>query len=149
MKARSTVAVVFSLALLWAGRSFAEDRQAVESDLRAKEQAAWQAFADRDKQSFGAILTKDAVNISGGTMDKGRDNLLKAVSDWSVHSFSLSDFSYLWIDRNAVIVIYNATQDATCGGLHQPSKVIASSIWQRKGSKWVSPFHQETPAAAR
>jgi hypothetical protein len=43
-----------------------------------------------------------------------------------------------------VLMTYKANQDGTCGGTKIPSKVIASSIWQKQGGKWVSPFHQET-----
>jgi hypothetical protein len=63
-----------------------------------------------------------------------------------VNSFSLSDFSYMWLDKGTVVMTYAATQDATCDGKKQAGKVFATSIWQKKGSKWLSPFHQETEA---
>lgn len=55
-------------------------------------------------------------------------------------------FSYLWLDKDTVLMTYTATQDATCSGKKQTGKVIASSLWQKKDGKWVSPFHQETAA---
>lgn len=81
-------------------------------------------------------------------MDKGKQAILKDMMEpgCAVNNFSLSDFSYLWLDQDTVIMTYNATQDATCGGKKQPEKVVASSVWQKKGGKWLSPFHQETPA---
>jgi len=63
-----------------------------------------------------------------------------------VNSFSLSDFSYMWLDKDTVVMTYTGTQDATCDGKKQGGKVFATSIWQRKGGKWLSPFHQETEA---
>jgi len=62
-----------------------------------------------------------------------------------VDSFSLSDFSYIWLDDDTVMMTYNATQAGTCGGKEIPGKVVASSLWQKKSGRWVSPFHQETP----
>jgi hypothetical protein len=50
----------------------------------------------------------------------------------------------MWLDSDAVVMTYTATQDATCNGKKQPDKVIATSIWQKKNGKWMSPFHQET-----
>jgi hypothetical protein len=71
---------------------------------------------------------------------------MKGISSTSctVNGFTLSDFSYMWLDKDTVLMTYKATQDATCGGTKIPDKVIASSIWQNKGGKWLSPFHQET-----
>jgi hypothetical protein len=47
-----------------------------------------------------------------------------------------------------VVMTYAATQDATCEGKKQTGNVFATSIWQKKGGKWLSPFHQETEAGS-
>jgi len=60
----------------------------------------------------------------------------------------LSDFAYMWLDKDTVLMTYKASQDGTCGGKKIAPKVIASSIWQKQGGKWVSPFHQETITSA-
>ena len=74
------------------------------------------------------------------------EQVLKSTSDarCTVNSFSLYDFAYMWLDKDTVIMTYTATQDATCEGKKQGGKVFATSIWQKKGSQWLSPFHQET-----
>ena len=81
-------------------------------------------------------------------MARGKQQALNSLAgtDCTVNSFSLSDFSYLWLDKDTVIMTYTATQDATCSGKKQAGKVIAASVWQKQGGKWVSPFHQETTA---
>jgi hypothetical protein len=94
------------------------------------------------------MITNDSINIADGMVEKGKQQQLEAVagSGCSVKSFSLSDFSYMWLDKDTVVIMYTATQDATCSGKKQPDKVIATSIWQNKNGKWMSPFHQETAA---
>jgi hypothetical protein len=52
----------------------------------------------------------------------------------------------MWLNKDAVIMRYTATTDATCGGKKYPEKVWASSVWQNKAGTWVSPYHQETAA---
>ena len=101
------------------------------------------------KQSMG-WFTDDAISIADGGVFKGKEQLLKSVTDARcvVNSFSLSDFSYMWLDKNTVVMTYTGTQDATCDGKKQGGKVFASSIWQKKGGKWLSPFHQETEAGS-
>ena len=44
----------------------------------------------------------------------------------------LSNFSYMWLDKNTVIMTYTGTQDATCDGKKQGEKFVATSIWQKK-----------------
>lgn len=145
MKMRFAVVSLFAFALvLSAVPLLAENNQAIENDLKAKEQAAWQAFKDKNAKAFGDILTDDAINIAGGMMQKGKQEIVKGMDGCTVNNFSLSDFSFLWIDKDAVIITYTGTQDATCGGQKQPGKVLASSVWQKKGGKWLSSFHQET-----
>jgi hypothetical protein len=92
------------------------------------------------------MITEDVVSIGDGTMDRGKQQVLKILASGAcvVNSFSLSDFTFRWVDKDALIVTYTANQDVTCGSKKQPGKVIASSLWVNKGGKWLSPFHQET-----
>ncbi len=149
MKLRVTLVSLFVLALLLSGvQLWAEDHQALENALKAKEQAGWQAWKDHDAKAFEAMISDDAINIADGMMDRGKQQIMKDMnsSDCKVESFTLSDFSFLWVDKDAVMVTYTAAQDVTCGSKKQPGKVIASSLWVKKDGKWLSPFHQETAA---
>jgi hypothetical protein len=147
MTKRLPVVSMLSFALLLSAISLqAQSKDAVEKALQTKEQAGWQAWKDKDSKFFDGILPDSSINIAGGTMDSGKSNIIKgmASANCEVASFSLSDFAYMWLDKDTVVMTYKANQDGTCGGSKIPSKVIASSIWQKQGGKWVSPFHQET-----
>ncbi len=147
MKMRKILVSVFTLALLMSAvQLWAEDHQAVEKSLQTMEQAGWQAWKDHDAKPMAAMIPDDVINIADGTMQRSKQEIMKELNsgDCKVNSYNLSDFSYLWLDRDSVMMTYTATQDATCGGKKQAGKVIASSLWVKKGGKWVSPFHQET-----
>jgi len=150
MRMRVTlVSSIFLALLISAVPLCAENNQAVENSLKSKEQAGWQAWKDKDPKAFSDMVPDDVVNIADGMIERSKQQMLKDLSSGtcSVNSFSLSDFSFLWVDKDAVMLTYTATQDATCGGKKQPDKVIASSLWVKKGGKWMSPFHQETTAS--
>lgn len=147
MKMRVTLTSVIALVLVMSAVPMcAENNQAAENSLKAKEQAGWQAWKDKDPNSFEDMIPDDVVNVADGMVEHGKQAILKDLSSGvcSVKSFSLSDFSFQWVDKDAVMLTYAATQDATCAGKKQPGKVIASSLWVKKNGKWVSPFHQET-----
>jgi hypothetical protein len=145
---RSVVAVLMFALLVSAAPLFAESSADVEKALQSKEQAGWQAWKDHDKKAFDEMIPEDAINITGGTMDKGKPQIMKSAFEpgCQVANFTLSNFSYMWLDKDTVLMTYDAMQDATCSGQKVPGKVFASSIWQKKGGKWMSPFHQETVA---
>ena len=127
---------------------YSQTNAAVENTLQSNEQAGWQAWKDHDAKSVEGMTPENAVNIADGTVAKGKQQILKSVADpgCKVNSFSLSDFSYLWLDKDTAVMTYTATQDATCTGKKQAGKVIATSVWQKQNGKWMSAFHQETTA---
>ena len=130
------------------GELFSQANAVVEKVLEAKEHASWQAWKDHDIKPIQDMIPENYVGIADGGMAKGKQQLLNgtASQDCKVNSFSLSGFSYLWLDKTTVMMIYTATQDATCAGKKQPQKVIASSLWQKTVEGWMMRFHQETAA---
>ena len=146
---RRIAMTAFGFALLLSGvQLYSQSNAALEKSLQSDEQAGWQAWKDHNVKPVEGMISNDSINIADGMMTKGKEQVLKAMTEpgCAVNSFSLSDFSYLWLDKDTVIMTYTAIQDATCGGKKQPGKVIAASVWQKKNGKWMSPFHQETSA---
>lgn len=147
---RRHVVTAIAFALLLSGvEMYAQTNAATEKSLEAKEQAGWQAWKVHNSKPIESMVPQEVINIADGTVTKGAQQVLSAIGghDCTVNSFSLSDFSYMWLGKDTVLMTYTATQDATCSGKKQAGKVLASSLWQKKGGKWVSPFHQETEVA--
>ena len=149
MRRIALTALGFAL-LLSAVPLFSQTNATIEKTLESKENVGWQAWKDHDAKQAVAWLTNDPISIADGGVFKGKEQVVKSVTDARcvVNSFSLSDFSYMWLDKDTVIMTYTGTQDATCDGKKQGGKVFATSIWQKKGGKWLSPFHQETEAGS-
>jgi hypothetical protein len=140
--------LVFSL-LLSGVCLYSQTNAAVERSLETKERAGWQAWKDHNPRLIEGVTPNDAIDIADGIAVRGKQQVVEATAGpgCSVRSFSLSDFSFMWLDRDTVLITYTATQDATCNGKKQSGKVTASSIWQKRNGKWMSPFHQETAVA--
>jgi hypothetical protein len=149
MNMRRIALTALGFALLLSGvQLYSQTNAAVEKALQSKEQAAWQAWKDHDVKPVEGMTPDNSINIADGMVAKGKEQILKNMVDpgCTVNGFSLSDFSYMWLAKDTVIMTYTATQDATCSGKKQAGKVIASSVWQKQNGKWMSPFHQETTA---
>ena len=144
---RRIALTALGFALLLSGvQLYAQTNAAVEKTLQSMEQTGWQAWKDHDAKPVEGMTPDNVINIADGAVSKGKQQVLKSMADsgCTVNSFSLSDFSYMWLDKDTVLMTYTATQDATCGGKKQAGKVIAASLWQKQKDKWMSPFHQET-----
>ena len=141
--------MALGFALLLSGvRLYSQTNASVEKALEAKEQIGWQSWKDHNPKPMEEVTPDNVISIADGMIAKGKQQVLNSMTSpgCDVKSFSLSNFSYLWLDKDTVLMTYTATQDAACSGKRQAGKLIASSLWQRKGGKWVSPFHQETEA---
>jgi hypothetical protein len=139
----------FVLALLLSGiQLYSQTNAATEKALQTKEESGWQAWKDHNVKPIEAMTPEHAINIADGTVSKGKQEIVKSIADSGcmVNSFSLSDFSYVWLNKDTVLMTYTATQDATCSGKKQAGKVIATSLWHKQNGKWMAPFHQETAA---
>jgi hypothetical protein len=136
--------------LLSAVPLFSQTNASVEKALESKEKMGWQAWKDHDAKPVEPMTPDDALSVADGGVFKGKEQLLKSITDarCTVNSYSLSDFSFMWLDKDTVIMTYTAAQDATCDGKKQSGKVFATSVWQKKAGKWMSPFHQETAAGS-
>jgi hypothetical protein len=147
---RRIVLTVLGFALLLPGVPLFSQMNATEKALESKEKAGWQAWKDHNTKAVEGFITDDSISIADGGVFKGKEQVLKSMTDPGcvVNGFSLSDFSYMWLDKDTVVMTYTASQDATCQGKKQSAKVLATSIWQKKGDKWLSPFHQETGAGS-
>jgi hypothetical protein len=48
-------------------------------------------------------------------------------------------------DTNTVLLTYHAAQSTTCSGTPIPSPVWVSSLYVRRGGRWVNAAYQQTP----
>src|SRR5262249_15007535 len=119
-----------------------------EAAIKKMERDLWEAWKNKDMKPFEAMLSEDVKSVDAmmGVVDK--QTMLKSMSDQpcDVKSYAFSDDKISGIKKAAAVYPYTAAVDATCGGQKAPDKVYSSSVWAKRGPKWVGVFHQETPA---
>ena len=111
------------------------------------EKKLWEGWKTKDYKPFRTYLTSDSVNV-GDQGVASKNDILKAFESMNcdVKSYGLSDIKVVFLDSDAALVTYKATQDGTCGGDTLPAAVWASSTYVRRGGKWLAASHQETTA---
>ncbi|MEO7192386.1 MAG: nuclear transport factor 2 family protein [Vicinamibacterales bacterium] len=124
------------------------DRAAVEKAIAANEQKINEAFAKRDAATMKTFIADEAVGVDMTGYTPVADTLKQLPTmDVKISEQNLANFKYTWVDANTVVVSYTWTGKGTAMGQPVPSPAYASTVWTKRGAKWVALFHQESAAA--
>jgi ketosteroid isomerase-like protein len=123
----------------------APERSALDKALIANENKIADALMKKDKAGFTALVTADGWSIDGNGFMKTSE-LAGMLDQLVIKSYKISEEKVSWVDPNTAIVAYKWTGSGTFGGQPFPSTVYASTVWSKKGDKWIAVFHQETEA---
>jgi hypothetical protein len=138
-----------SLPLAAADKSAAVDQKTEDAIVKMEKQM-WEAWKNKDTKPFEENIADDGVGIAMGDKTFAtKPDILADIkkSDCDVRSYSFGENRAFGVDKDAVLLVYKADQDATCGGQKAPPSVVASSLWVKRGGKWKNFSHQETPTA--
>ncbi len=119
----------------------------VETQLIALEKQSWEEWKNKNGNFFQTLLTDEAVNVGVGGLSNKSQIVKSTSSDCEIKSFSVDNFKVVMLDKNVALLTYAAIQDGVCGGRTIPAKVFASSVYVKRGGKWLNAFYQETPPA--
>jgi hypothetical protein len=117
------------------------DKAAIE----AKENAAWQAFKDKDAAGFQKLIDKDlrAVYVEG--IMKLSDEL-DAMKKWDMKSFAISNFDMFSDEKDVVVTTYTVNVEGTFDGHDMSGTYNAGTVWKMEGNDWLGIFHTNMKA---
>ncbi len=115
-----------------------------ESDLIAKEKAAWDTLKTKDYVAFGNMLTSDYIEVNDeGVFDKA--GILADVKDFNVTDVTFSDWKMLPIDNDAVILTYTLNVNGSFKGTAVPAGPYrAAAAWVNRDGKWLGFYYQQS-----
>ncbi len=118
-----------------------------EADVIAKEKAIWDTIKNKDYDAFGNMLADDMMEVlPDGTHDKTAS--IAGVKEFEPTEVVFSNWKYLPIDKDAVLIVYHVDVKAKYKGKEAPPQSArASSVWVNRNDKWVAIFHQECEAS--
>ncbi|HZI86301.1 MAG TPA: nuclear transport factor 2 family protein [Pyrinomonadaceae bacterium] len=118
-----------------------------EADVIAKEKAIWDTIKNKDYDAFANMLADNQVEVLPDALhDKASS--ISGVKEFEPTEVTFSDWKYLPIDKDAVVVIYHVNVKGKYQGKEfAPQSVRASSAWVNRNGKWVAAYHQETLAS--
>jgi ketosteroid isomerase-like protein len=147
---RRAVGAIAVASLLTIGTTVSVQAQdaATEKMLIANERAVNEAVVKGDLATFKKHVSADAWSIDpmGGRASvadfiKGFEAMAK---DFKITSWDITETHTIWVDANTAVLTYKWTGTGTYQGQPVPSPVWTSTVWTKKGGKWMAIFHQES-----
>jgi hypothetical protein len=109
------------------------------------EKKSWEAWKNRDGNFFQSFLSDDHVEVGfGGLTDKANVVTFVGSPVCTVKSYSVEQFKLTVFAPNTALLTYHAAQDTTCGGHAVPSPVWVSSLYIKRGNRWLNAAYQQT-----
>jgi hypothetical protein len=127
------------------------DPAGATKQIQSMEQALHAAVQKGDQAAFKANIADDAMTMDGnGAMPIAE--FLKVFGQFKVTSFAIDQSKVMFVNDTTAIHTYRWTGKGTMMGQPLPSPTMTSTVWVKRGGKWVAVFHQETlatPPAAK
>ncbi|MEO7674657.1 MAG: nuclear transport factor 2 family protein [Pyrinomonadaceae bacterium] len=146
-----SILMVLIIGIAASSAAFAQEKMAkgtnssVETQIIALEKASWEEWKNKNASWFQTYLTDDALNINGSAVSNKSQIVKSTGSDCEVKSYSVDNFQFVMLDKNAALITYTATQDGVCSEKALPASVRASSVYVKRGGKWLNALYMETP----
>ena len=119
----------------------------VEAQIVALEKASWEEWKNKNGGWFQTNLADDALNVSGAGVSNKAQIVKFTAGECEIKSYSVDNFQFVALDKNAAMLTYTAMQDGVCSGKTIPASVRASSVYVKRGGKWLQALYMETPTA--
>lgn len=137
-------------ALSSAQSSSASDKLKLKNELIDLEKQSWVAWQKRDGSFYQTFLSDDHVEVgSRGTSSKNEIVDFVGSPVCVVRSYSLDNFNVTIFSSDMALVVYHAEQDTTCNGKRAPSPTWVTSLYVKRGGKWLNAVFEETPESSR
>ncbi|WP_425050020.1 DUF4440 domain-containing protein [Psychromarinibacter sp. S121] len=109
------------------------------------ETRVWQALVDGDPAADAALLAGDFLGVYS-TGFSGRDGHVEQLADGpTVATFALSLARTVALGEGRVLLAYRADYRRT--GATGAEAMYVSSIWEKRGDRWLNTFSQDSNAA--
>ena len=120
----------------------------VEAQIFDLEKKAFDAWKNKDRKFFEEHMSEAGQYLEANGAG-GKAQYVKAIIDnnWTVGRYSLDNTRVTMLGKDVALLTYRYAHDAVCGSNREASPLWASTVYVKRGGKWLIAFHQEIPAA--
>jgi hypothetical protein len=117
-------------------------------DLEAKERQILEALKKGDMQAFGNLLADDAIEVTDHGVNS-KAQIIETLKGATLLEYTMTDAKVTPIDKDASLFTYRTKGKFSAHGQEGAFDALATTVWVKRGGKWLAFFHQETPVMAQ
>ena len=117
----------------------------LEEMLIAREKEVWELIKKKNAQGFAAYLAEDMIYVTTDGVHTKAETV-KGIAEAGPPEVMLSDWKVMMIDKDAAIVTYTTKSGPAVACGPEPVTQRESTVWVKRGGKWLAVLHQDTPA---
>ena len=111
--------------------------------LIANERALYEAIASGDKAGFQALVLPEGLwTTASGFVPMGQ--LADHLASFALPKWGGENLRVMWTDDNTALVCYVRTGGGSVNHQSFALTTVATTLWTKRGSKWLAIHHQET-----
>ena len=115
----------------------------IEQQIVSKEREGLDALKTGDLERFGNLTADEAVMVDAqGPATKAQ--VLKNVAGFTLTEYSMEDVRFVPVSASTGLITYKITEKGASHGKEFAAQAYVSSVWTKRGTKWVCLFSQET-----
>jgi hypothetical protein len=107
------------------------------------------AFDKKDRETLRGLMTEDHVSIMTFDHTSNAGELMKSLPDYNFSEYKISEQRIKLLTQEVALASHHATIKGTYKEKEVPSPVHVTTIWLKRGGKWLEAFYQETPLSKR
>ena len=134
--------------LLCVVSTFAQEKPATRSakpSVETQVRKLWDAFQKKDKSTLASLIDDGYRQFEEGLSGFGDKKAeVKAVDEFELIKYTLSDFTVKPLAPNMALVTYIAQYEGKSGGENSKAKSVFGEVWTRTGGDWKCLYMQET-----
>jgi ketosteroid isomerase-like protein len=127
--------------MLLAVQARADTAEEVERAVRSIQAA----FDQGDADTLRGLMTEDHVSTLTYAHFSNAAELLRALAEYKFSDYKISDLKVKPLTTDVALASHQATIKGTYNGSAVPSPVQVTTVWVKRGGKWLQVSYQETP----
>lgn len=121
----------------------------IKQELLALENQFWNAIKEKDPATATSLSDDPCVVVGAqgvGEIDKPMLAEMLAGAPYELKAFSLEDVHLRQIGDDVAAIAYKVKEDLIVDGQNIKLEAFDSSVWVRRGGKWICVVHTESLA---
>ncbi len=146
-----TLLIVAGVAVMALSLTARAQRQTGDANLTNQitqlERAMWEMWKNHKYDDMRAQMTEDALIVGADSLAT-RDTIVEIMKrqNCEARNYTLSDVKVTTPAPDTALIAYHVVVTGTCGASAIPANGdMTGTLWVRRGGRWLTAFHQQTP----